>query len=52
MGTSDYVGVFAIFNFIFIEIEFKIGDKNIVSNENENKEMTNKENSKGGNIKK
>ena len=47
-----YVGVFAIFNFIFIEIEFKIGDKNIVSNENENKEMTNKENSEGGNIKK
>ena len=47
-----YVGVFAIFNFIFIEIEFKIGDKNIVSKENENKEMTNKENSEGGNIKK
>ena len=47
-----YVGVFAIFNFIFIEIEFKIGDKNIVSNENENKEMTDKENSEGGNIKK
>ena len=47
-----YVGVFAIFNFIFIEIEFKIGDKNIVSNEKENKEMTNKENIEGGNIKK
>ena len=47
-----YVGVFAIFNFIFIEIEFKIGDKNIVSKENENKEMTNKENIEGGNIKK
>ena len=47
-----YVGVFAIFNFIFIEIEFKIGDKNIVSNENENKEMTNKENIESMNIKK
>ena len=34
-----YVGIFAILNFIFIEIEFKLCDNNIVENNNDNTEI-------------
>ena len=37
-----YVGIFAILNCIFIEIKFRLGEKNIVENNNDIKE--NKEN--------
>ena len=39
-----YIGIFAILNFIFIEIEFKLFEKNIVENNNDNTEI--KENKK------
>ena len=45
-----YVGLFAILNCIFIEIEFKLCDNNIIDNNNENKEIKdNKENNENNN---
>ena len=34
-----YVGIFAILNFIFVEIVFRLGDKNNVENKNDNTEI-------------
>ena len=45
-----YVGLFAILNCIFIEIEFKLCDNNIIDNNNDNKEIKdNKENNENNN---